>query len=284
MVLQRFLQILKNDKITLLCFFIVCFFVFMGFILAYFLPSPFVVHEDFLRVPPFWQEGGSFQFILGTDDLGRNFLSRLVHGTRLSIRIGVSVMVLSLFIGTTLGLLAGYLGGRVDQLIMRFVDTLMSFPSILVAILIVTVLGPGLWNAIIAVNVTAWPSIIRVIRSVVLKEKEKDYVYAARSFGAGRFRVLVLNILPNCIAPFIVQGALNFSEGILNVAALGFLGLGAEPPLPEWGVMISDGRSYMETAWWLITLPGLFLFVLVVSINVIGENLRDAFDPKFKSG
>ncbi len=278
--MKYFLDLIKNDRVTLLCVFLFCFFILIGFVISYFLSSPYYGHgKDFLSIPPFWMEGGSFQFILGTDDLGRNFLSRLAYGARLSLRIGLSVVVLSLSVGTVLGLLAGYLGGWVDRLIMRFVDTLMSFPSILIAILIVTFLGPGLWNAIIAVNVTAWPAVIRVVRSVVLKEKEKDYVQAVRSFGASQWRIL-LGILPNCMGPLIVQATLGFSEGILNVAALGFLGLGAEPPLPEWGVMIKDGRKFMETDWWLITLPGLCLFLLVLSVNVIGEKLRDVLDPK----
>jgi len=278
--MKYFLELIKNDRVALFCVCLFCFFVVMGFVVSYFLPSPYHVYGvGFLNVPPFWMEGGSFQFILGTDDLGRDMLSRLAYGARLSLRIGLSVALLSLSVGTVLGLLAGYLGGRVDRMIMRFVDTLMSFPSILIAILIVTFLGPGLWNAIIAVNVTAWPAVIRVVRSVVLKEKEKDYVQAVRGFGASQWRIL-FGILLNCTGPLVVQATLGFSEGILNVAALSFLGLGAEPPLPEWGVMIKDGRSYMESAWWLITLPGLCLFLLVLSVNVIGEKLRDVFDPK----
>lgn len=279
-MMNVFLELIKKDRVTLSCVCLFVFFIFMGFVASYFLPSPYHVYgKDFLSVPPFWMEKGSFQFILGTDDLGRNMLSRLAYGARLSLRIGLFVVLLSLSVGTTLGLLAGYIGGWVDRVIMRFVDTLMSFPSILIAILIVTFLGPGLWNAIIAVNVTAWPAVIRIVRSVVLKEKEKDYVQAVRSFGAPQWRIL-LGILPNCMGPLVVQATLGFSEGILNVAALSFLGLGAEPPLPEWGVMIKDGRAYMESAWWLITLPGLCLFLLVLSINVIGEKLRDIFDPK----
>ena len=278
--MKYFLDLIKNDRVVLFCVCLFCFFVIVGFVVSYFLSSPYHVYgTEFLSIPPFWMEGGSFQFILGTDDLGRDLLSRLAYGARLSLRIGLSVVLLSLSVGTFLGLLAGYLGGRVDRMIMRFVDTLMSFPSILIAILIVTFLGPGLWNAIIAVNVTAWPAVIRVVRSVVLKEKEKDYVQAVRGFGASQWRIL-LGILPNCMGPLVVQATLGFSEGILNVAALSFLGLGAEPPLPEWGVMIKDGRSYMESAWWLITLPGLCLFLLVLSVNVIGEKLRDVFDPK----
>ena len=280
MILERFWHIIKTDRVVFVCFIIFCIFVFLGCVVTWFLSSPTEVYAHFLQAPPFWQEGGSFQFLLGTDDLGRNFLSRLVRGAWWSVLIGLSVVALSLCVGTTLGLMAGYFGGRIDQWIMRFVDILMSFPSILIAILIVTILGPGLWNAIIAVNVTAWPMVIRTIRSVVLREREKEYVHAVQSFGANRFRILILNILPNCTGPLIVLSALGFSEGILSVAALGFLGLGAVPPTPEWGVMISDGRALMETAWWLVTLPGLLLFILVLSVNIIGESFRDVFDPK----
>lgn len=281
MIIENILSGIKKDRILWPFFIIFLLFVFTSFLAPIFLTrSPFEVHEEFLNIPPFWMEGGNSRFILGTDDLGRDLFVRLVYGARISMKIGFLVIVMSLSAGTILGLLAGYLGGKVDQMVMRFVDILMSFPSILISILIVTVLGPGLLNAIIAVNVTAWPEIIRVVRSVVLREREKDYVQALRNFGSGKFRILIFNILPNCTAPIIVQATLGFSDGILNVAALGFLGLGAEPPLPEWGVMISDGRAYMETAWWLITLPGFLLFALVLSVNIIGESFRDILDPK----
>ena len=281
MIIEQFISGIKKDK-KIWPFFILFFaFVFMAFVLPFFLSgSAFEVHGDFLNTPPFWMEGGGGRFILGTDDLGRDFFVRLVYGAGISMKIGFLVVLMSISIGTLLGLWAGYVGGRVDQVIMRFVDILMSFPSILIAILVIAVLGPGLMNTIIAVNVMAWPGIIRVVRSAVLKEKQKDYIQALKNFGSGKLRILIFNILPNCAGPIIVQATLGFSDGILNSAALGFLGLGAEPPLPEWGVMISDGRAYMETAWWLITLPGLLLFGLVLSVNMIGESLRDIFDPK----
>ena len=280
MMAEKIWNMIKKDKALICCVFIFSLFVFMGFVGYYFLSSPFTVHGEFLKVPPFWLEGGSFQFILGTDDLGRNLFSRLVHGARLSILIGAGVVIISIFVGTTLGLISGYFGGIVDQIIMRCVDALMSFPSILIAILIMTLLGPGVWNAIIAVNVTAWPAVIRLVRSVVLSEREKEHVQAARSFGASPTRILFVNILPQCSGPLIVQATLGFSEGILNVAALGFLGLGVEPPRAEWGMMISDGRAYMESAWWLITFPGLCLFALVLSVNIIGESLSNILNPK----
>ena len=281
MLVKKIFHLLKKDLTASLFFLLFCGFIFMGLVWPYLISSsPFDVNENFLNYPPFWMEGGSSQFLLGTDDLGRDFFTRLVYGAGISIQIGFLVVGMSLIVGVFLGLLGGYLGGRVDRFIMSFVDILMSFPSILTSILIVSVLGPGLMNVIIAVNVTAWPGFIRVVRSVVLREKQKDYIQAAKGFGAGKPRILILNLLPNCSGPIIVQSALGFSEGILNVAALGFLGLGAVPPTPEWGVMISDGRAYMETAWWLSAFPGFFLLMFVLSVNVMAESLRDVLDPK----
>ena len=281
MIFNRMRGLFKTDTTSLFFFCIFCLFVVAGLFLPYFLStSPNQVNGEFLKAPPFWMEGGTFQFIFGTDDLGRDLFVRLIYGTRISLAVGTLVVFISLLVGVTLGLIAGYFRGRADQCIMRFVDMLMSFPAILIAILIVTVLGPSLMNAIIAVSVTIWPSFIRVVRSVVLKERERDYVQVAKGIGAGRPRILWNHLLPNCVGPIIVQSTLGFSEGILNVAALSFLGLGVQPPIPEWGIMISDGRPYMETAWWLITLPGLFLLTFVLSVNILGESLRDVFDTK----
>lgn len=279
--MKTIFEFLKKDKWMTLFIFIFLSFVFMGFILPYLMSlSPYQIYPEFLSIPPAWMQGGMAQFPLGTDDLGRDFFARIAYGARVSMQIGFYVIAMSITIGSALGLMSGYFGGKIDQLIMKFVDMVMSFPSILISILIVTILGPSLTNAIIAVNLTIWPPVIRVVRSVVLKEKEKEYVLAVRSFGANPFRILFFNILPNCLGPIVVQATLGFSEGVLNVAALGFLGLGAEPPIPEWGVMISDGRAFLETSWWLITIPGLFLLLLVMSVNIIGERLRDLIDPR----
>jgi len=196
--------------------------------------------------------------------------------------IGFFVVLVSMTIGTFLGLISGYFEGKVDKLIMGVVDIIMSFPSILLAIIVVAVLGPGITNAILAVSVVSIPSFTRIVRSSVLVEKNKDYVQAAISFGAKDFRILFKEILPNCMAPLIVQATLCFSDGILNTAALGFLGLGAQPPLPEWGIMLSDARAYIESAPWMVTLPGLCILALVLGFNLFGDGLRDALDPKLK--
>jgi peptide/nickel transport system permease protein/dipeptide transport system permease protein len=255
-------------------------------ILAIFAPviaphSPNKIIEGALRLKPVWSEGTS-EYLLGTDDVGRDVLSRLIYGSRVSLTVGFFIALISAFIGTTLGLLAGYFGGWVDQVIMRGVDILMALPSILLAIVVVTILGPGLTNAVWAVSIVAVPSFIRIVRASVIHEMSKDYVAAARSLGAGHFRILVLNIFPNCMAPLIVQATLGFSDGILNTAALGFLGLGAQPPTAEWGMMLADARAFIESDPWLVTLPGLCILIVVLGFNLMGDGLRDALDPKLK--
>lgn len=244
--------------------------------------DPSAIHEGFVRLPPTWMNGGDVRFLLGTDDIGRDLLSRLIFGSRISLGIGLLSVLLSGFLGILFGLTAGYIGGRTDHLIMRMTDILMSLPSILLAIVVVAVLGPSLFNAIVAVSVVALPGFIRIVRGAVLNEKSKAYISACRSFGAGHGQIALRNILPNCLAPIIVTATLGFSDGILNAAALGFLGLGAQPPTPEWGVMLSDARAYIESAWWLVTLPGLCILIIVLCFNLVGDGLRDALDPKLK--
>lgn len=231
-------------------------------------------------VPPVWAGSGSWRHPLGTDDLGRDTLSRLVFGSRISLGFGFMCVVTSVLIGGLLGVTAGYSGGFWDRCVLRLVDILMAMPSLLLAIVVVAVLGPSLWNALWAVTVVALPGFVRVSRASVLNEREKDYVQASRAFGAGHVRQMFVVILPNCLAPLIVQATLGFSDGILNMAALGFLGLGAQPPTPEWGTMLSDAKSYLETASWLVTWPGVCILSVVLAFNLLGDGLRDAFDPK----
>lgn len=244
--------------------------------------DPAQIHEGLFTRPPVWDAEGSARFLLGTDDVGRDLLSRLIYGARISMGVGFMVVVFSLSIGVVLGLVAGYAGGWVDAVIMRAVDILMALPSILLAIVVVTILGQNLTNAIIAVGVTVIPGFVRLVRAQVMVEKNRQYVIASRTFGAGSLRQIFVNILPNCMAPIIVQGTLGFSDGILNVAALGFLGLGAKPPTAEWGTMLSDARSFIESASWLVTYPGLCILVVVLGFNLLGDGLRDAFDPRLK--
>lgn len=244
--------------------------------------QPDQVFDENLHLPPFWSEGSVKGHTLGTDDLGRDSLSRLIYGARISLGVGALVVLISTLIGTALGLLAGYLGGWVDQVIMRAVDVLMSLPSILLAIVVVAILGPGLLNGILAVSIVALPGFIRVVRAAVITEKAKPYVDASICLGASPWRISLTQILPNCMAPIIVQATLGFSDGILNVAALGFLGMGAQAPTPEWGAMLSDSRAFIESSPWLVMLPGLCILLVVLSFNILGDGLRDALDPKLK--
>ena len=244
--------------------------------------DPSLIHQGALRIPPLWSGDGTTAFPLGTDDVGRDILARLVHGAKVSMGVGLSVVVLSLSAGTVLGLVAGFHGGLADKAVMRFTDILMAFPSILLAIVVVSILGPGIGNAVIAVAVVAVPQFTRIVRASALVEKQKKYVHASTLFGASAARIMVLEILPNCMAPLTVQATLGFSNGILNVAALGFLGLGAQPPLPEWGIMLADSRPFIESSPWMVTLPGLCILVTILGFNLFGDGLRDALDPRLK--
>jgi dipeptide transport system permease protein len=229
--------------------------------------------RDAFLTPPVFQDGGSFRFVLGTDDVGRDILSRLIHGARLSLFIGTIVVTLSLVVGIVLGLLAGFLGGLVEVVIMRMMDVLLALPSLLLAIVIVAILGPGLINAIFAVAIVVLPHYARLTRAAVLGEIGRPYVTASRVAGAGPLRLMVVTILPNCMAPLIVQATLGFSNAILDAAALGFLGLGAQPPTPEWGTMLAGALQFVQRAWWVVT---------VLAFNLLGDGLRDALDPKLK--
>jgi len=239
-------------------------------------------YRDALLAPPFWQEGGSWRFILGTDDVGRDMLARLIHGARVSMTIGVFVIALGLLVGVALGLLAGFFPGAVDIAIMRAMDTLLALPALLLAIVVVAILGPGLFNAMLAVSIVVLPGFARLTRAAVLTELAKDYVTAARMTGARLPRLMFLTVLPNCLAPLIVQATLGFSTAILDTAALGFLGLGAQPPTPEWGTMLSDALQFIQRAWWVVTFPGVAILLTVLAFNLMGDGLRDALDPKLK--
>ena len=228
------------------------------------------------------RQGGSSRFILGTDDLGRDILSRLIHGARLSMLIGVIVVTLSLAAGVMLGLIAGYFRGIVEIVIMRVMDMMLAMPALLLAIVIVAALGPSLTNAIMAIAIIVLPHYVRLTRASVINEMGKDYVTASRVAGAGGLRLMVFTVLPNCVAPLIVQATLGFSSAILDAAALGFLGLGAQPPIPEWGSMLSNTLQFIRRAWWVVTFPGLAILITVLAFNLLGDGLRDALDPKLK--
>ncbi len=248
--------------------------------------SPTEQFRDAVRAPPMWSAGGSSRFWLGTDSLGRDMLTRLIHGARISLFIGLAVMGVSFVIGVGLGLacvsLRGAWGSAVDVLITRTMDLIMAVPGLVLAILVVAVLGPSLANTIVAVAIVTLPRYVRLVRASALAELGRDYVTAARVAGVGPARLMLSTVLPNCLSPLIVQAALGVSDAILEAAALGFLGLGAQAPTAEWGTMLADAREFIRSDPWLVTMPGLAILVTVVAVNLAGDGLRDALDPKMR--
>ncbi|WP_118134713.1 ABC transporter permease subunit [Oceanicella sp. SM1341] len=244
--------------------------------------DPTQQYRDALLTPPFWEEGGSTSFLLGTDAVGRDILSRLIYGAQQSLFIGVVVVTIALVGGIVIGLVAGFFGGWVDTVIMRVMDVILAFPSLLLALVLVAILGPGLTNAMIAIALVLQPHFARLTRAAVMSERNREYVMAARVAGAGKLRLMFRTILPNCLAPLIVQGTLSFSNAVLDAAALGFLGMGAQPPTPEWGTMLAEAREFILRAWWVVTFPGLAILITVLAINLVGDGLRDALDPRLK--
>jgi peptide/nickel transport system permease protein len=225
----------------------------------------------------------SAEHLLGTDEMGRDILSRIIYGSRISIQVGLVSVSFALIFGVSFGLLAGYYGGKLDMVIMRFMDIMLAFPSILLAIGIVAILGPQLKNAMLAIGIINVPRFARIVRSSVLSIKESEYISAARALGAGDFRIIFKHLLPNAMAPLIVQTTLSIATAILEAAALSFLGLGAQPPSPEWGAMLSDARASLQRAPWVATFPGLAIIFGVLGFNLLGDGLRDALDPKMKN-
>ncbi|MBY3202254.1 ABC transporter permease subunit [Rhizobium laguerreae] len=246
------------------------------------LHAPNEQNRQVLLAVPFWMEAGSASYPLGTDAVGRDILSRLIYGARFSLFIGVVVVTLSVISGVLIGLVAGFFRGKIDTAIMRLMDIILAFPSLLLALVLVAVLGPGLTNAMIAISLVNQPHFVRLTRASVISEREKEYVIASRVAGAGTFRLMFKTILPNCLGPLIVQATLAFSAAILDAAALGFLGMGAQPPTPEWGTMLAESREFISRAWWVVTFPGLAILITVLAINLMGDGLRDALDPKLK--
>lgn len=274
---EKWLQF-KKSKSALVGLTIVVAFCLIALFANTWSPSdPLAQHLDMQLAPPF-QNG----YILGADDLGRDMLSRILYGARISLLVGTISASISLIIGGTLGLFAGYFGGLFDLLVMRCIDIMMAFPSILLAIVICAALGPSLENAMIAIGIIGVPSFTRMIRASVLYEKEADYVSAERSLGAGNMRLIFTAILPNCIAPIIVQTTLAYAGAIISAAGLSYLGLGAQAPVPEWGLMVASGKDYIQTAWWVITFPGIAILLAVLGFNLMGDGLRDVLDPRMK--
>lgn len=221
-------------------------------------------------------------FLLGTDDYGRDILSRLIYGARYSLSVGLISVSFSCLVGVILGCVAGFYGQAADNIIMRLVDVVLAIPNILLALSIAAALGPGLGNLIIAVGIGAIPGYSRIVRASILSVKQMEYIEAARSIGASDFRLIVKHILPNCMAPIIVQATMSIAIAILSAASLSFLGLGITPPTPEWGSMLSAGRAYIRDFWPVVTFPGVMIMITVFAFNILGDGLRDALDPKLK--
>ncbi|HDZ23402.1 MAG TPA: ABC transporter permease [Desulfobacteraceae bacterium] len=224
----------------------------------------------------------SIRHPLGTDNLGRDLMSRIVYGARVSIKAAIIVVLIVMGFGVPLGLIAGYFGGKIDELIMRFADMILAFPSLLLAIAIVASTGPSLLNALIAISIPWWPWYTRLVRGQVISLKEMQFVESAKAVGASSSRIMFRHILPNCLSPIIVQGTLDMGYIILCLASLGFLGLGTQPPTADWGVMVNDGREFFLTQWWISTFSGAAIFITVLAFNLVGDGLREAMDPKIR--
>lgn len=269
----------RKNKVALIGTFIVLFFIVVALIGPFLVPQGIDEQSisDKRLLPP------SSQYWFGTDDFGRDIFSRIVHGARISLWVGFFSVIGSVIVGSILGIIAGYYGKWVDMIISRLFDILLAFPSILLAIAVVSVLGPSLQNALIAIAIINIPNFGRLIRSKVLSIKEEEYITSAKAIGMKDVRILFSHILPNSMAPVIVAGTLAIASAIIEAAALGFLGLGAQAPTPEWGKMLADARNHLRTAPWTMIFPGLAIMLTVLGFNLMGDGLRDALDPRMKN-
>lgn len=280
---QQVLKLIHREKYPVLPLFVLFLFIITGiFAPLLVLHKPTEVALDRMLVPPFFEGGGNIAFPFGTDQLGRDILSRIILGARMSVLIAITVIFLSGVFGTVAGLLAGYVGRAADTLLMRLTDAQLSVPLILLAIVVIGIFGASVPTIVIVIAITAWPRYARVIRSEAIALKEEDFVALAKVAGAGHIRIMLKHILPNIVPSLIVLVSLDIPRVILFEAALSFLGLGIQPPTPSWGGMIAEGRAYLGMAWWLTTFPGVILVVTAMSANLVGDWLRDRLDPSLQ--
>ena len=276
-LLRDAIRRLLRDKLALIGLVILGLFVLTAILAPVLAPhDPLAQTLLDRRQPP------SAKYLLGTDDLGRDLLSRIIYGTRKSLQVGVLSVSLAILVGAFIGALSGYLGGWVDTLVMRLMDIMLAFPALLLAIAIVTILGPGLLNMLYAIAIVSIPVYARIVRASVLRVKAEDYILASRAVGVGPGRILFRHVLPNCLTPLIVQGTLGIGTAILDAAGLSFLGLGAQPPEPEWGAMLGQGRFAVFSAPHIVLFPGLAIMLTVLGFNLLGDGLRDALDPRLR--
>lgn len=277
------LRLLVGNRVAVAAGTIVLLFVAAGLLAPAIAPhDPNLQDPSAIRVPPFWQSGGNSTYLLGTDSLGRDLLSRMLYGARISILLGVAVVLITLLVGTALGMAAGYFRGWFDAVMSRVVDTLLAFPFLIFALAIMAATGPNLVALVLALAFKGWVDFYRVARGDVLAAREADYVAAARGLGASTPYILLGEILPNIIPPLIVLATLRMATIIIAEASLSFLGIGVPPSIPAWGTMVSDGRADVVSAWWIATFPGLAILLLVLSVNLFGEGLRDVLDPRMR--
>jgi peptide/nickel transport system permease protein len=244
--------------------------------------APYFAPYDPIQISMEGRKSPNVDHIFGTDRLGRDILSRIIYGTKYSLSIGLMSVSIGLIFGTTMGVLSAYYGGLVDTIIMRFIDALLAFPGILLALVVIAVLGPGLFNVMLAVGISTVPEYARLARGKVLSVMQLEYIEAIHSIGGSNIRVILKHILPNISAPITILATLQVGNAILVGSGLSFLGMGAQPPTPEWGLMTAEGRSFMSQAWWISTFPGIAILITVISINQFGDGLREAFDPYLK--
>ncbi|HEW91311.1 MAG TPA: ABC transporter permease [Thermotogaceae bacterium] len=267
----------RKSKLTMIGSFVVLFFIIIAIFAPYIAPYDPIAQDLSQRLQP-----PSSKHLFGTDQFGRDIFSRVIYGSRIAIWIIILVSIISGGIGTLIGVFAGYFGGIVDEVLMRITDMFLAFPSLVLAMAFAAAMGPSLTNTIIAISLVYWTVYARLARAEALRIKNTEYIEAERAMGASNFRIIFLHVLPMCISPVLVQLTLRMGTIILTAAGLGFLGLGAQPPTPEWGAMVSDGRNYLVDQWWISTFPGIAIAIVVLGFNLLGDGIRDMLDPRLR--